>query len=108
MPNVTIHIPAGKTPSDERLAELSRDCIQLCTKVLAATLENVHITYVEVRHGHGHPVFADVQYRVETFRTPAVMNTFMEALDAAITRCTGLKARIRCFGSAASSIYARN
>jgi hypothetical protein len=32
----------------------------------------------------------------------------MEALDAATTRCTGLEARIRCFGSAASSIYARN
>ncbi|WP_374620800.1 4-oxalocrotonate tautomerase family protein [Pandoraea sp.] len=108
MPNVTIYIPRGRMPSDARLAELSRDCIKLCTSVLEAALENVHVIYVEVRHGHGHPVFAEVQYRVETFRTPAVMNPFMKGLDEAIERCTGLTARIRCFGYAASNIHARN
>ena len=36
------------------------------------------------------------------------MNQFMEALDDAIARCTGLTARIRCFGYAASNIHARN
>ncbi|WP_412025145.1 tautomerase family protein [Burkholderia cepacia] len=108
MPNVTIHIPAGQMPSDERLAELSGDCVELCTRVLEAALKNVHVIFVEVRHGHGHPVFAEVQYRVETFRTPAVMDRFMEALENAIVRCTGLTARIRCFGHAASNIHARN
>lgn len=108
MPNVTIYIPAGQMPSDERLAELSSDCIKLCTSVLEAALKNVHVIYVDVRHGHGHPVFAEVQYRLDTFRTPAVMNQFMEALENAIARCTGLTARIRCFGYAASNIHARN
>ncbi|WP_419687776.1 hypothetical protein ACN22W_26840 [Burkholderia theae] len=108
MPNVTIHIPAEQMPSDERLAELSGDCVELCTRVLEAALKNVHVIFVEVRHGHGHPVFAEVQYRVETFRTPAVMDRFMEALENAIVRCTGLTARIRCFGHAASNIHARN
>jgi hypothetical protein len=108
MPNVTIYIPTGQMPSDEKLAELSRDCVELCTGVLQAALENVHVIYVDVRHGHGHPVFAEIQYRLETFRTPAVMNRFMEALDDAIARRTGLTARIRCFGYAASDIHARN
>ncbi|MFY0477191.1 hypothetical protein [Achromobacter marplatensis] len=108
MPNVTIYIPTVQMPSDERLAELSGDCITLCTDVLAATLENVHIIYVAVRHGQGHPVFAEVQYRLETFRTASVMNQFMEGLDDAIARCTELKARIRCFGYAASNVHARN
>ncbi|MGQ7932963.1 hypothetical protein [Paraburkholderia sp. D1E] len=108
MPNVTFYIPMGQMPSDEKLAELSSDCIKLCTRVLEATLENVHVVYVDVRHGHGHPVFAEVQYRLETFRTLPVMNQFMEALDDAIARCTGLTARIRCFGYAASNIHARN
>lgn len=108
MPNVTFHISAGRMPSDERLTALSSDCLDLCTTVLEAALENVHVIHVEVRHGHGHPVFAEVQYRLETFRTPSVMNKFMEALDDAIARRTGLTARIRCFGYAASSIHARN
>ncbi|HCW21140.1 MULTISPECIES: hypothetical protein [Achromobacter] len=108
MPNVTIYIPSAQMPSDERLAELSGDCINLCTGILAAALENIHVIYVGVRHGHGHPVFAEVQYRLETFRTPPVMNRFMDALDDAITRCTDLKARIRCFGYAAPNIHARN
>ncbi|MFM0207233.1 hypothetical protein PQQ96_07465 [Paraburkholderia sediminicola] len=108
MPNVTFYMPTGQMPSDERLAELSCDCIELCTSVLEAELKNVHVIYVDVRHGHGHPVFAEVQYRLETFRTPLVMNRFMEGLDSAIARRTGLTARIRCFGYAASSIHARN
>ncbi len=108
MPNVTFHLSAGRMPSDEKLAELCSDCLDLCTTVLQAALENVHVIHVEVRHGYGHPVFAEVQYRLETFRTPLVMNKFMEALDDAIARRTGLTARIRCFGYAASSIHARN
>lgn len=108
MPNVTFYIQAGQMPSDEHLADLSDDCVHLCTNVLDAELNNVHVIYVDVRHGHGHPVFVEVQYRLLTFRTPAVMNRFMEALDNAIARRTGLAARIRCFGYAASNIHARN
>ncbi|WP_087691671.1 hypothetical protein [Pandoraea sp. PE-S2R-1] len=108
MPNVTFYIDAEKMPSDERLAGLSGDCIELCTTVLGAALKNVHIVFVDVRHGQGHPVFAEIQYRLETFRTPTVMNQLMDALENAIAHRTGLTARIRCFGYAASSIHARN
>lgn len=108
MPNVTIYIPADKMVPDEALADLTERCTELCTGILRAALVNVHIVYVAVRHGRGHPAFAEIQYRLESFRTPPVMERFMERLDEAIKRNTGLTARIRCFGYAASSIHARN
>ena len=46
--------------------------------------------------------------RLEPFRTPGVMDEFMEALDGAIGATIGLTARIRCFGYESSSIHARN
>ena len=108
MPNVTIFIPADKMPPDEALAELTAQCTDLCTGVLQAALANVHVIYIAVRHGRGHPIFAEIQYRLEPFRTPPVMERFMEGLDDAIRRNIDLTARIRCFGYAASSIHARN
>ncbi|MFK0166275.1 hypothetical protein [Rhizobium sp. NPDC090279] len=108
MPNVTIFIPADRMPPDEALADLTEQCTELCTGILRAALVNVHVTYVAVRHGRGHLVFAEIQYRLEPFRTPAVMDRFTEGLDDAIRRIIDLTARIRCFGYAASSIHARN
>jgi hypothetical protein len=108
MPNVTIYIPADRMPPDEVLADLTEQCTELCTGILRAALANVHIVYVAVRHGRGHTAFAEIQYRLEQFRTPAVMEQFMKGLDDAVRRNTGLTARIRCFGYEASSIHARN
>jgi phenylpyruvate tautomerase PptA (4-oxalocrotonate tautomerase family) len=108
MPNVTIYIPADRMPPDEALADLTEQCTDLCTGILRAALATVHIVYVAVRHGRGHPAFAEVQYRLEPFRTPPVMDRFMEELDEAIKRNIGLAARIRCFGYEASSIHARH
>ena len=108
MPNVTIFIPADMTPPDSALAGLTEQCSELCTNILQAELANVHVIYVAVRHGRGHPVFAEIQYRLEPFRTRPVMDRFMEGLDEAIRRHIDLTARIRCFGHAASSICARN
>ena len=108
MPNVTLFIPAEKMPPEEELSELTDRCTQLCTGTLGAELENVHIIYVAVRHGRGHPAYAEIRYRLEPFRTSQVMDSFMEGLDQAIQRQTGLASRIRCFGYAAAAIHARN
>lgn len=108
MPNVTIFIPADRMPPDETLADLTEQCTELCTGILRAALENVHIFYVAVWHGRGHPAFAEIQYQLEPFRTQLVMAQFMEGLDEAIRHNTNLTARIRCFGYEASSIHARN
>ncbi|KWZ32960.1 hypothetical protein [Burkholderia anthina] len=108
MPNVTFHIDAQRMPPDARLDELSGDCIELCTDVLQAEPRNVHVIYVAVRHGCGHPIFAEIQYRGASLRSPEVMHAFMEALDRAVVRRTGLTARIRCFGHAEPNLHARN
>jgi hypothetical protein len=108
MPNVTIYIPEDKMPPDDALAELTAQCTELCTGILRTDLVNVHIIYVAVRFGRGHPAFAEIQYRLAPFRAPPVMDRFMEGLDNAIKRNIGLTARIRCFGHAASSLHARN
>ncbi len=95
-------------PPDAALADLTEQCTELCTGILHAALANVHIVCVTVRHGRGHPAFAGIQYRPEQFRTPQVMERFMEELDGAMGRTTGLTARIRCSGYEASGIHARN
>lgn len=99
---------AERMPSDGNLSELTDQCTQLCTGLLNAALENVHIIYVAVRHGRGHPAFAEIRYRLEPFRTKPVMDSFMDGLDEAIRQNTGLAARIRCFGYAAPAIHVRN
>jgi len=108
MPNVTIYIPADEMPSDGALDDLSTQCAELCTGILLAKLANVHVIYVAVRHGLGNPIFAEIQYRLEPFRSPAVMERFMDELDEVLKRNIGRTARIRCFGHIASSIHARN
>jgi hypothetical protein len=108
VPNVTIFIASEQMPSPASLAALSDDCAELCISVLAAAPENVHVISVGVHHGRGHPAFADIRYRLEPSRTPAVMERFMADLDDAITRHAGLTARIRCFGYPSPNLYARN
>ncbi len=47
-------------------------------------------------------------YRLTNVRTSEVMEEFMRELERAIRQASGLTARIRCFGSAASHLFARN
>ncbi len=108
MPNLTLFIPAETMPCAANLASLTERCTELCTGILQAVLENVHIIYVAVHHGRGHPAYVEVKYRLEPNRTRSAMDAFMAGLDEAITRYTGLTARIRCFGHAAATLHARN
>ncbi|HEP9943298.1 TPA: hypothetical protein VDW49_002614 [Pseudomonas aeruginosa] len=108
MPNLTIFIEVEKMPREANLAELTEECTRLCTDILQAALDNVHVIYVAAHQGRGHPAYAEIKYRLEPLRTPSVMDAFMARLDEAIKRHTGLPARIRCFGYPAPAIYARN
>ncbi len=47
-------------------------------------------------------------YRLTSERPPEVMAEFMRELERTIREASGLTARIRCFGSAASHLFARN
>ncbi|WP_127903494.1 hypothetical protein [Solirhodobacter olei] len=108
MPNVTFYFPISDMPPDDARARLTDACTALCIDPLKAALNNVHVLFVGVKHGRGHPVFAEIRYRQQPHRTPCVMAEFMEALDAAIRDTTGLTARVRCFGYGPAQIYARN
>ena len=108
MPNVTLFIPQDSMPEPTALSSLTAQCTELCIDTLKAAPGNVHVIYVPVLHGRGHPVFAEIQYRLEAFRTPQVMEQFMQGLDDAIRHTIGLTPRIRCFGYAGSNIHARN
>jgi hypothetical protein len=108
MPNITVFLAREQMPSDARLAALSDQCAELCTGLLQAAPANVHIVFVTVRQGRGHPVYAEIQFRQTPLRTPPLMEQFMAALADAIRQYTALTARIRCFGHTAANLYARN
>ena len=108
MPNLTIFIHAEKMPPAENLAELTERCTQLCTDILQAALDKVHVIYVAAHHGHGHPAYAELKYRLGPVRTPSVMDAFMVRLDELIKHHTGLTVRIRCFGYPIPAIHAKH
>lgn len=105
---MTIFINAEMMPPEPNLAELTEECARLCTDILNAALDNVHVIYVAALQGRGHPAYAEIKYRLAPFRTPSVMDDFMARLDEAIKRHARLTARIRCFGYPADAAYARN
>ena len=101
MPNLKFYLSQEHSARFSDLRDLTRTCSALCTGILAAESENVHIIYVDVKPGCGHPVYAELFYRLTNVRTSEVMEEFMRELERAIRQASGLTARIRCFGSAA-------
>ncbi len=108
MPNLTLYISQEHIDRFTDRHDLTRACSTLCTGILGAESENVHIIYVEVKPGCGHPVYAELFYRLTILRTPEVMENFMRGLERTIREASGLTARIRCFGSVAPHLFARN
>ncbi len=108
MPNVTFFFSNDSMPNEEVLSRLTDDATAYCTDILKADIDKVHVIYVAVRRGRGRPAFVEIRYRLEAFRTPDVMQAFMVALEESIRRHTGITARIRCYGYAASALQARN
>lgn len=108
MPSITIFIPETNMPANAALDALSSACETLCTDVLRAAPGTVHITYVPVRHGYGHPVSVEIRFRIASFRMTDLMDRFMTAMDREILRYTGCVARIRCFGYDTAHLHARH
>lgn len=106
MPNLTFYISEECSFTD--LTNFTCICHTLCCDILGAEAEKVHIIYVNIKPGCGHPVYAELFYRRTKWRTPEVMENFMRELDLATRQASGLIARIRCFGSTLPQIYARN
>jgi hypothetical protein len=109
MPNVSCFIPTQWMPEEAALDRFTDECTELCTGVLNAGLDKVHIIFVPVlSNGRGQKAYIEIKYRVESFRPAHVMTEFIGKLDAVAKKELGLTARIRCFGSAPDAIYALN
>ncbi|APG16307.1 hypothetical protein A3780_01540 [Kosakonia radicincitans] len=108
MPNLTFYLSEEYADRYTDLLDFTRTCSALCTDILAAEPDNVHIIFVTVKPGCGHPVYAELFYRLTPRRTQEVMENFMRELDLATQQAWGLMARIRCFGSPAPYPYAKN
>jgi len=108
MPNLTFYIAENQADVLQRAGDFTHKCRALCCDILRAEPQNVHIIFVAVKPGCGQPVYAQLFYRLTTLRTQDVMENFMGELDAAIQQASGLTPRIRCFGSPAEQIFARN
>lgn len=108
MPNLTFYLSEEHVDRFTELPDFTRTCSALCTGILAAEPGNVHIIFVTVKPGCGHPVYAELFYRLTPRRTQEVMENFMRELDLATQQAWGLMARIRCFGSPAPYPYAKN
>jgi hypothetical protein len=109
MPNVSVFIPAARMPDEAALDAFTAQCTALCTGVLKAALDKVHIIFVPVlAQGRGHDAYIEVKYRLETFRPPKVMKDFIAQLDSVTKHGFGRTARIRCFGYGPDSLFALN
>lgn len=108
MPNLTFYLSEEHADRFTDLPDFTRTCSALCADILAAEPDNVHIIFVTVKPGCGHPVYAELFYRLTPWRTQEVMENFMCELDLATQQAWGLMARIRCFGSPAPYPYAKN
>ena len=108
MPNVSVFVSGSRMPSVEQRARFNAACTTLCTGILQAALEKVHIIFVPVEPGVGHDAYIEVKYREETFRPAAVMKEFLDELDRLSKETLGCTTRLRCFGYPAHLIHALN
>ncbi len=83
MPNLTFYLSEEYADRYTDLPDFTRTCSALCTDILAAEPDNVHIIFVTVKPGCGHPVYAELFYRLTPRRTQEVMENFMRELDLA-------------------------
>ena len=95
-------------PDASARARFNTACTELCTGILKAALDKVHIIFVAVEPGYGHDAYVEVKYREETFRTPPVMQAFLAELDRLTEDTLGCTTRLRCFGYSAPLIHGLN
>lgn len=62
MPRLSIYFTEERMPAEDSLDALTERCAVLCTDVLGAALDNVHILYLAARQGRGLPASAELAY----------------------------------------------
>lgn len=108
MPNLTFYISEVLFEQMIDVSALTQDCQSLCVEHLGAELEKVHIIYISVKPGCGHPIYVELIYRLLANRSPEVMTSFMHELDQLIQKTMHVTSRIRCFAYPPQQLYAYN
>ena len=108
MPNLTFYLSENHADKFQNLDALTDRCSALCCDILGAERKNVHIIFINVKPGCGQPVYAELFFRLTSWRSPEVMEKFMCELDLATQQASGLTARIRSFESPAAPLFSRN
>lgn len=108
MPVLTFYIAENQSDSLRNLCEFAHRRRALRCDIPGAKPANVHIIFANAKPGCGQSACAGLFYRLATWRTAEVMENFIREPDCAIYQASGLMSRIRCFGSMAEHIFARN
>ncbi|MGC6387465.1 hypothetical protein ACMV8I_07305 [Ewingella sp. S1.OA.A_B6] len=108
MPSITLYTSASHRLDADSFTEFSTALTRLAKEILKARENNIHISYLTAEIGFGTPIYFEAKLRQDVFRTVFVLNEFMHQVDLLIKEKTGVTARIRCFSSEASHIYAKN
>ncbi|WP_111895322.1 hypothetical protein [Acinetobacter sp. MB5] len=106
MPNLSFYLSEELFEHMTDVSSLTQDCQSLCVEHLGAEMEKVHIIYISVKSGCGHPIYVELIYRLLASRSPEVMTSFMHKLDQIIQKTLGAIPRIRCFGYPHQQLYA--
>ncbi|KJH61621.1 hypothetical protein D9M71_751150 [compost metagenome] len=108
MPNLTFYVSKELLEQIEDVVALTQDFQSLCVEHLGAEVEKVHIIYISVQSGCGHPIYAELRYRLLASRSPEMMTAFMHKLDQIIQKALDVTSRIRCFAYPPEQLYAYN
>lgn len=110
MPNVTIFAPASHLEKDAGAFDgFICECTDLCTGVLKAERDKVHIIFVpSLEPFIGQDAYIEIKFRASAHRSSPVMDDFMKRLDTAFAGAFGRTTRIRCFAYGSEDIFARN
>tara|TARA_R110000796_G_scaffold88399_1_gene190184 strand:+ start:9191 stop:9523 length:333 start_codon:yes stop_codon:yes gene_type:complete len=110
MPNVTIFTPPSHfVQNHDSKVMFMRECTDICTAVLGAEENKVHIIFVNVLESFtGKDAYIEIKFRYSDQRTQEVMNKFMQLLENIYIHYFSKQPRIRCFAYQAENIFARN
>ncbi|WP_019938031.1 hypothetical protein [Bordetella sp. FB-8] len=110
MPVVTLTVADAPHYSPQQFDRFVECAEQLCLEVLKADANKVQIQVIGAIHPlHGRAAYLSVQYRNSAHRADAVMQRFMQELDALCRNALGIDCtRIRCFPQESHQLYARN
>ena len=80
-----------------------------CTDILRAALAQIQVMLIPVQAVlRGEKIYIEVNFRDTGFRSPEVVDAFMNRLESDVVGCYATLPRIRCFAENSAALFARN